>query len=50
MLASVSFPTASAETRDRACQIKVIFQQQPKMQSLGFHNRVLLKICEGKKP
>lgn len=47
MLASVRFPTASAETRDRACQIKVILQQQPKMQCPGFHNCILLKIREG---
>lgn len=48
MLPSVSFPTASVETWDRACQIKVILQQQPKMQSPGFHNCIFTEKMWGK--
>lgn len=49
MLASVRFPPASVETWDRACQIKVILPQQPKMQSPRFHNYILLQIRKEKK-
>lgn len=48
ILASVSFPTASVETWDRACQIKVILQQQPKIQSPGFHNCIFIENMRGK--
>lgn len=48
MLASVSFPTASVETWARACQIKVILQQQPKTQSPGFHNCIFIEKMWGK--
>lgn len=50
MLASVSFPTASVETWDCACQIKVILQQQAKMQAPRFHNYFIENMWGGKKP